>query len=457
MKLRFMLALWAGKLSVIALCVLRRRGTVLPGRVALKICPDFLKCAPYPKRVIAVTGTNGKTTVTNMLHDLLTADGQRVLTNQAGANMADGLSAMLVRGLTPTGRCPYDACVYEVDELWARIVFPWIPPELVLITNLTRDSIVRNAHPGYIRDAVNAAMPKSARLVLNADNLFSAFIGTDNQRAYFGLDMLPSGTPTHESLIHDGIFCPSCGARLVWDVLHYSDVGRAHCPNCGLRSPERDYLGTNIDTENCTFELNEKGQRIRITLPNPSSFNVYNAVAAAAVLREMGYERERIADLFHGMEITESRYHRMNVGDTEIYRILSKDENAFANSRVFEYIRTLPGNKEIIYMCADTDSDLEWSENIAWIYDCDFELLNMPEMRNIVLYGSRALDYKLRLLLAGIPEERISVTDTVDEMPDQLQLFANDSIFILHGTDYYSLLHKVEKRIVERLKEKVKP
>ena len=170
----------------------------------------------------------------------------------------------------------------------------------------------------------------------------------------------------------------------------------------------------------------------------------------------MGYNQEKIAELFSGLEITESRYHCTKVRDTAIFRILSKDQNAYANSRVYEYIRTLPGNKEIIYMCACTDCDKEWSENIAWIYDCDFELLNLPEMRNIVLYGSRALDYKLRLLLAGIPEEKISITDTIENMPDCLKLFPNDQIFILYGTDCYPISHKVEERIIERLKEKMK-
>ena len=170
MKLRFMLALWAGKLSVIALRLLRRQGTILPGAIALKICPLFLKYAQYPERVIAVTGTNGKTTVTNMLHDLLTADGQRVLTNQSGANVTDGLSSMMIRALTLSGKCCYDVCVYEVDELWTPTIFRWIPPELILITNITRDSIVRNAHPEYVRNvAVMQNVPHQMRTAVRAE------------------------------------------------------------------------------------------------------------------------------------------------------------------------------------------------------------------------------------------------------------------------------------------------
>ena len=212
----------------------------------------------------------------------------------------------------------------------------------------------------------------------------------------------------------------------------------------------------NINAESGFFDLQDRSGSVRIAMPNAVNFNIYNAVSVAAVLHEMGYKRERIADLFSNLEMIESRYHCTTVSDVNIFRILSKAMNAYANSRVFEHIRTLPGNKEIVYMCACTDCDEEWSENIAWLYDCDFELLNVPEIQNIVLYGSRALDFKLRLLLAGIPEERISITDTIDEMPYQLKLFPNDQIFILYGTDCYPISHKIEECVVERLKERMK-
>ena len=70
-KLRFLLALWLAKLSVPALKITRHNGTDFPGSLALKLCPDFLKYVGRPKTIIAVTGTNGKTTVSNLLADTL--------------------------------------------------------------------------------------------------------------------------------------------------------------------------------------------------------------------------------------------------------------------------------------------------------------------------------------------------------------------------------------------------
>ena len=72
-KLRFLLALWLAKLSVPALKITRHNGTDFPGSLALKLCPDFLRYVGKPGTIIAVTGTNGKTTVSNLLTDILEA------------------------------------------------------------------------------------------------------------------------------------------------------------------------------------------------------------------------------------------------------------------------------------------------------------------------------------------------------------------------------------------------
>ena len=95
-KLRFLFALWMAKLSVPALKITRHNGTDFPGTLALKLCPDFLKYVGRPKTIIAVTGTNGKTTVSNLLADTLEKAGHRVLINRAGSNEASGIATALL-------------------------------------------------------------------------------------------------------------------------------------------------------------------------------------------------------------------------------------------------------------------------------------------------------------------------------------------------------------------------
>ena len=97
-KLRFLFALWMAKLSIPALKITRHNGTDFPGSLAVKLCPDFLKYIGKPEHIIAVTGTNGKTTVANMLNDVLTAEGKTVLSNRAGSNIISGVSTALLKG-----------------------------------------------------------------------------------------------------------------------------------------------------------------------------------------------------------------------------------------------------------------------------------------------------------------------------------------------------------------------
>ena len=69
--LRFYIAFYVAKLTRLLLNICRRNGTQVPGKVALVICPDFLKYIAKPEKIIAITGTNGKTTVSNLLDDSL--------------------------------------------------------------------------------------------------------------------------------------------------------------------------------------------------------------------------------------------------------------------------------------------------------------------------------------------------------------------------------------------------
>ena len=172
-KLRYLIALWAAKLSVVALKITRHNGTNFPGVVALKICPDFLKYVQKPETIIGVTGTNGKTTVCNLAIDMFKADGRLVLDNNMGSNINSGISTSFINGVNILGKCKYDTALIEIDERSAPLLFPYMQPKVLLINNLTRDSIMRNGHPEYIGKILTEEMPPQTRLLLNGDVLIA--------------------------------------------------------------------------------------------------------------------------------------------------------------------------------------------------------------------------------------------------------------------------------------------
>jgi hypothetical protein len=88
-----------------------------------------------------------------------------------------------------------------------------------------------------------------------------------------------------------------------------------------------------------------------------------------------------------------------------------------------------------------------WSENVCWLYDCDFEFLNRENIRRIVATGPRAKDYTLRLLLAGVPEERVRCVPGEIDAPDELDYEPGVDVYIFYGTDAIDLAYRVRDKV----------
>ncbi len=347
-KIRYYIALWAAKLSIIALKITKHNGTNFPGALALRLCPEFLKYAAKPKKIIAVTGTNGKTTVSNMLLDMLTMDGKQVLNNKMGSNINSGIASSLIYGSSLLGRCKYEIGLFEVDERSALRVYPYMKPDYMLITNLSRDSIMRNAHPEYIANILTKYIPKETKLVLNADDLISCGVAPENERVYFGIEKMATDRTACINLINDLQICPECHHELKYEYLRYNHIGKAYCPECGFKAPAYDYAGKNVDVDKMTIDVADHSGTGHYKLLNESVFNIYNVVSAVAILREIGYSHEQIEGFFGKLNIVGSRYNEEKIGSRTLYRVLAKEKNAFATTRVFDYIGGLAGSTTAI-------------------------------------------------------------------------------------------------------------
>lgn len=449
-KLRFLLALWLAKLSVPALKITRHNGTDFPGSLALKLCPDFLRYVGKPGTIIAVTGTNGKTTVSNLLTDILEADGKKVLSNRSGSNITSGISTALLRGCDLLGRAKScDMAVLEVDERASVRIFPYVKPDYVVVTNLTRDSIMRNAHPGYIADILTRSIPQTAAMILNADDLITCGVAPENRRVYFGVDRLPGDTTRCENLIDDLRICPKCSGKLTYVYRRYHHIGKCVCPDCGFRSPESDYLATDVDMEKGTMALREGGEEHPYRLISDSVPNLYNMVTVIAVLRQLGYSHEAISGYMSRAAVVATRHMEEQVGNVKLVRQMSKEKNALAGSRTFQYIAQRPGTKELLLMMNCLGDAHHWSENTCWIFDADFEYLRNDSVVQLVCTGARCRDYKLRLLMAGVPEERIVCEPDEFRAAELLHYTPGDDVYILYGTDSLALSYKVYDHMKE--------
>lgn len=448
--IKFYIALWGAKAGTVLLKLLRRNATFFPGKFALKVCPDFIGKIDKPKTIIAVTGTNGKTTVCNMIEDVLKDNNYVFIDNKYGSNIDAGVATTLISGATIMGKAKKDLAVLEVDERSSPKIYPYLTPTYLVCTNLFRDSMMRNAHTEFISGLLTKYIPKDTTLILNGDDLIASNIAPTNKRIYFGIDKLDTDGETCENISRDIVVCPKCNSKLEYDYVRYNHIGKAHCPKCDFRSPDVDYLVTNLDLKNRKMTLRSGTIEEEYDLISDNIINIYNILTTIVVLKQIGLSGSQINESLKKQKIVDTRYSEETVDNVKIITHLAKGMNPIACSRVFDYVRKYEGNKAVILFLDDLHEAANGSENTAWQYDTDYEFLNDESIKQIIIAGARYLDGYVRLLIAGVEKEKIVYKRDELTAIDSLNLDGIDTVFILH--DLYAMeLKEAAKRKVETM------
>lgn len=449
---KFYFALVVAKCINFLLKILKREASYFPGKIAIKICPEFLGMIEKPKIIIGVTGTNGKTTVSNLITDSLESCGYTVLNNRFGSNINAGIASSLIKNVTITQKVKADIAVLEIDERSSPKIYPYLKPTYLVCNNLLRDSIKRNAHPEFIFNVINNSLPSQTKLILNADDLISSNLGKENEKVYFGISKQDTDLQESVNLINDVRICPNCHTKLKYNYVKYNHIGNAYCPNCDFKSKQADYLVTKIDYENNLITVKYEGNDTTYRLLNNSIFNIYNMVAVITLLREFGLSAKKVQKIFENLKITETRYTKENINGIELISNMTKGQNSIATSCVFDYVRKEPGKKEIILILDDMYDAKDSVENLTWIYDADFEFLKDSNIEKIIVGGIRAKDYYIRLLLAGIDKEKIICEKEELDTYKHLSLKKENKIYILFELYKYDVAQKLKQEIKDAIK-----
>jgi UDP-N-acetylmuramyl tripeptide synthase len=421
-----------------------------------------------PRGSVLVSATNGKTTTAAMAASIFEAAGISLVHNQAGANMAGGIASTLLDAAGRNGTIAGQLGLFEVDELWLDRLAGQLHPRVVVLANLFRDQLDRYGELETIAErwagAVRAGGPaERARLVCNADDPLVADLGRgraqgdyepvefdhtppeldhepadlDRKRAevggepaqadhgqaqddseqagvvYFGVDddSLALAGMAHAA---DAKHCRRCGAPYVFDAVYLGHLGHYHCESCGQRRPSPTVVARSVVLEgvrSARFQLGTPEGEAEVRLALPGLYNVYNALAAAALGVALGVS---LADIVAGLQSTKAAFGRaetVTVSGRET-RILLVKNPAGAN----EVLRTLalePGSHDLLGVLNDNTAD---GHDVSWIWDADFELL-AGRVRLATCSGTRAPELALRLKYAGIETERIRV---IDDLPRAL-------------------------------------
>lgn len=417
------------------------RGGSLPGSLALKMDPDFIQKFHLPDKVILVTGTNGKTTTSNLIAESLRASGLKVLNNRRGDNLNVGIATLLATGSDSNFNIQADAAVIEVDELTLYRQFRNLHPTHLVVTNFFRDQLDRAGEmETIIRKIQEVTEDFEGDIILNGDDPNSLRIADTAKKARIHVFSVGHNSISRKTTdeASEGKFCPRCGQPLVYDYYQYSHIGRFHCPKDGFGMIRPDVFVSDIDFENRNFTVDGVKYYSFIN----SIYAIYNCASVLTLMKTMNLDFSNADKVF--------RTFVMNEGRNEVFH-LSKDcvinlvKNPTGTNEVLKYILAQPEKKNICIFLNDNDQD---GHDVSWIWDAHFERLNVPEVNHIVCSGRRAYDMALRLKYEGL-EDRISVIEDATEAirwldEANLKSYVIATYTALHSTR--AILRKEEKK-----------
>jgi lipid II isoglutaminyl synthase (glutamine-hydrolysing) len=395
------LARLAGRVSRLAG---RGGGTTIPGKVLATIDPGAVSAlaARLPLGTAVVSATNGKTTTASLAAGIL-SPRLRLAHNSSGANLVSGVASTLIHA---DGA---ELGLFEVDEGAFPDVARKILPRTVCLGNLFRDQLDRYGELELIaerwREAVRA-LPQSSTLVVNADDPQVGDLASERPGAItFGVDDPAQARP---SLQHaaDSKYCLRCGTPYAYAAAYVGHLGDYRCPACGHGRPELVLAARAIELEGleaASFDIAvpEGTRRVRIGLPG--LYNVYNALAAAALARELGAGLDEIEAGLRSARPAFGRFERIAIDGRTVLLLLIKNP-AGAN----EVIRTLLGGGPPRLAVIALNDAIADGRDVSWIWDVDFEPL-LDRLDRLVVTGERAAELALRCTYGGMPEDAIEV------------------------------------------------
>jgi lipid II isoglutaminyl synthase (glutamine-hydrolysing) len=411
-----------------------RGGTSLPGKLLVALEPQAIArlAARLPQGNVVISATNGKTTTAAMVASIMERAGVPLVHNRAGANMAGGVASALVAAARGGEAIDGELGCFEVDEFWLDRVVPELRPRAILLANLFRDQLDRYGELETIADrwaATVSGLPAQTALVLGADDPLVADLGRDRQNVtYFGVED-PAMAIAEMQHASDSKHCRRCGAAYRYSEIYLGHLGRYECPSCGQARPDPTVAARNIvleGTRRARFTLASPAGEAAVTLPLPGLYNVYNALAAAALCLALDVDLTTVVAGLEAVTAAFGRAERVRIGSRELQVLLIKNP-AGAN----EILRTLAledGPLDVLAILNDRIAD---GRDVSWIWDADFELL-ADKVRRVTCSGTRAAELALRLKYAGVPTERITARDSLPQALEQALASAEDErLFVL--------------------------
>lgn len=366
--------------AVQRLAQLRGGGSALPGLVVEKLDPHYLArvLGSLPQGVVVISGTNGKTTTTKMVVELLRSTGLKVYSNKTGSNFSRGVIAGILSELDEEHQLVADIAVLELDEAHATHFVRQIKPRYSLLLNVMRDQLDRFGEIDHTAKLLATVAEHTTHgIVLNRDD-----------RLIRGL---AKNIPDSTKLRYFGLSAHLLDTFPGDDELHGKSTGEPAVKLPPIRST--DVILEAADGRRATFALGNKPQQ-PVELKIDGVYNLLNAAAALCMVRMILGDKADIGQLLTSMSEVRPAFGRgeaVIVNGQPLEIVLVKNPSGFRLA-LHSYLQS-PGKT----MIAINDNYAD-GRDMSWLWDVDFSQFDSVES----VSGTRAYDMAVRLQYEGV-------------------------------------------------------
>ncbi|MBS5938510.1 Mur ligase family protein [Clostridium sp.] len=425
-SIKSIVSILASKITIFLTKTILKGGTTFPGKVALKIDRNILKRVSQGYKVVLVTGTNGKTTTTSMIYNIVKEDGKKVITNNTGANLFPGIVTTFIDNYKFFSKTEDAYAIIEVDEANLKYITKYITPEIITVTNLFRDQLDRY---GEVYTTLNKilegiTLTKDTTLVLNGDESLLGNLDLPNKTVFYGFNA-KINEDTKIDVNADAKFCKFCKAPYEYNHITYNHLGDFYCTGCGFKRAELKYAVNEIldlSPDSSTVKINN----LDIEVSQSGVYNIYNALCAFAITKELGVKDESIIKSLENQDSSFGRQESLNIDGKEVKIILVKNPAGYNQA-----LDTLCLNKESFSCAFLLNDNYADGTDVSWIWDVDFEKLHNLNIDEVFISGLRCYDMAVRLKIAGLEEEKFIIETEFENLTSKIKESTNNKIYIL--------------------------
>lgn len=414
--------------------LLGKNGGTLPGNIALRLNRNILKKFKIKGNVIAVTGTNGKTSTTNLISDILSTSFS-VVSNREGNNINTGITSLLIKNCDLSGNINCDYLVLEVDEHYVPVVFKDLKLDSFVVLNFFRDQLDRTGEVETLIQKIDKFLENyTGNLILNSDDPNVSRLGFKKSKCnvfYYGVSKY-SGAYSEMHDRGEGKYCPFCSARLEYDYYQYSHVGKFKCPDCEFGKNDISSIVTDVDVTNGTFNYKNRKFETKYN----TIYNMYNVSAAFMLSSLYNVSMDSLFDSVKGFELNNGRLETVSVNGCRT--VLNLAKNPTGANVTINYMNQDDDHKELMFVLNDNVAD---GKDVSWIWDINFSILNNVD--RIITSGTRAYDMAVRIKNSGYDFNKIEVYPNIEEAVSNLYKTSGKKYVIFNYTATTETRHAV--------------